>query len=69
MSRFFYGHDSGTGMKRSIQMALLLFSRPPAADNPDARYPLARLAINEEMDNSYFYLSATVDHQLSGGLC
>ena len=56
-------------MKRSILTALLLFSRPPAADNPDARYPLARLAINEETDNSYFYLSATVDHQLSGGLC
>lgn len=30
-------------------------------DDLRALYPLARLAINEEADNSYFYLSATVD--------
>ena len=30
-------------------------------DSLRSRFPLARLVINEEADNSYFYLSATVD--------
>lgn len=46
-----YCRSQSSGIERLAQVV----------DSLGARYPLARLAINEEADNSYFYLSATVD--------